>query len=525
MAMGLMRRFRISHTAFCVGFPASLYVVCNAINIDQLAKWFPGRGGLDYPTLSAYLLAGLSLFIVFFTLLAHRWTVKPLALLLIIVSAAATYFIAKYQVAIDGSMIRNAIHTDTTEVAQLLSLRMIPYGAFLVLLPAVILWRLDISFAASGRYLLASLALAAVALGVAATCLYLNYNAILRAGNVSGKYIVYSLVPVNVLSGTIGTAAKALQPYLDFHRRPVEISARVTAPGNLVVVLAVGESSRRKNFGVYGYQRRDTTPTLRQVENLHLLNGFAARGSTLYALPEILRKNDVTLPAIVSKAGIPTACYVNFTLYDNCAAVGETPVDHCAHGGHCFDEDVIPLLAANLQAYKSGYSFVVLHLGGGSHGPVYRDRHPPEFLRFEPTCNDADVANGCTLEQLYNSYDNTILYVDHVVGEIIKSLDRSAVPYVFVYLSDHGESLMEDGVMFHGMPPGVSLPEEQAQIPLMVKSSVPISIVDRPEYRQPDVYDTILDLFSIQSDGFDRAGSFVKLATNASAASSPARAP
>lgn len=67
--------------------------------------------------------------------------------------------------------------------------------------------------------------------------------------------------------------------------------------------------------------------------------------------------------------------------------------------------------------------------------------------------------------------------------------------------------------MFHGMPPGVALPAEQAQIPLIVKSSVPISLVERAEYGQPDVFDTVLDLFSIQSTEFDRAGSFIKRRT------------
>jgi hypothetical protein len=69
---------------------------------------------------------------------------------------------------------------------------------------------------------------------------------------------------------------------------------------------------------------------------------------------------------------------------------------------------------------------------------------------------------------------------------------------------------MEDGVMFHGMPPGVALPPEQAQVPLIVKSSVPISIVKRDEYRQPEVFDTVLDLFSIQATEFDKAGSFIR---------------
>jgi lipid A ethanolaminephosphotransferase len=152
----------------------------------------------------------------------------------------------------------------------------------------------------------------------------------------------------------------------------------------------------------------------------------------------------------------------------------------------------------------------VLHFGGGSHGPIYSDRYPPEYRQFQPMCTDADVANKCSIEQLYNSYDNTILYVDHVVAQAIRTLDSSKVPYVFIYLSDHGESLLEDGLLFHGMPPGMSLPAEQAQIPLIVKSSIPISIVRRPQYQQGDVFDTVLDLFSIQSKTFDKAGSFIK---------------
>ena len=170
---------------------------------------------------------------------------------------------------------------------------------------------------------------------------------------------------------------------------------------------------------------------------------------------------------------------------------------------------MVPLLESDLKSYETGYRFVVLHLGGGSHGPTYGDRHPPEFLRFQPTCNDADVANKCTLEQIYNSYDNTILYVDHVLAEIVQALERRGAPYVLIYVSDHGESLLENGVMFHGMPPGIALPDEQAQIPLIVKSSVPITIDQRAEYQQLDVFDTVLDLFSIRTDMFDESRGFL----------------
>jgi len=112
------RRFHISHTKFLIAFPAALYAICNALNIEKLAKWFRDKDGLDLLGLSAYLFAGLCVFIAVFALLAHRRTIKPLAILLTVVSAAATYFIAKYNVAVDSSMVLNTIHTDTTEAGQ-----------------------------------------------------------------------------------------------------------------------------------------------------------------------------------------------------------------------------------------------------------------------------------------------------------------------------------------------------------------------------------------------------------------------
>lgn len=519
MAAGGRRGFRISHTAFAVVFPASLYATCNALNIDRLARWFTGKEGLDYAALSAYLLAGLGLFIAFFALLAHRRTVKPVAILLVILSAAASYFIAKYNVAIDSSMMLNVIHTDSTEVGQLLSAQMLPYAAFLIALPVLAILRADITFEPAGRYLLASSRLIAIALIVAISSLYLNYNPIHRAGNISRKYIVYSLVPINFLSGGISAAYKTLKPYFAADGKDIEIPGRVESPSELVVVLAIGEASRRRNFSLYGYDRRDTNPVLGKTDGLHLLDGVARRGSTLNALPEILEKDGIKLPAIVHKLGIPTSCYVNYTLYDNCSSVGEVKVSGCGHGGKCYDEDVVPLLEKDLGTYVSGSRFVVLHLGGGSHGPLYRERHPPEFELLQPVCRDADVANECTLEELHNSYDNTILYADHVLGRILQTLDRSGAPYVFIYLSDHGESLMEEGRMFHGMPPGIALPPEQAQIPLIVKSSVPVSILERDEYSQQDVYDTVLDLFAIQTPLFDTDGSFIKRQSEPPAAS------
>ena len=89
-------------------------------------------------------------------------------------------------------------------------------------------------------------------------------------------------------------------------------------------------------------------------------------------------------------------------------------------------------------------------------------------------------------------------------------MDDSGAPYIFIYVSDHGESLMEEDRVFHGMPPGVPLPPEQKQVPLIVKSSIPLTILDRDEYSQPDVFDSVLDLLSIETNISDKGGSFLK---------------
>ena len=88
-------RFQISHVGFSVGFSLALYAICNGLNIGRLAQWFRDGDGLDYSALIAYLLAGLCLSIAVFVLLAHRLTIKPVAILLAICSAAVTYFICE----------------------------------------------------------------------------------------------------------------------------------------------------------------------------------------------------------------------------------------------------------------------------------------------------------------------------------------------------------------------------------------------------------------------------------------------
>jgi len=498
----------LSHISFSILLTAIIFISCNALIIEQTTQWFSQGDQLNISGLIAFYLFGYGFFLAFFMLLAHRYMIKISAIIFIIVCAASTYFIAKYQIAIDPSMVLNLIHTDPTEARSFLSVQMLPYVVFLMLIPILLLLKTHITFQPPLKHLLKSSIVFILALTLSISMLYLKFDNIHRAVNISNKSILYSLVPVNVIHSAYIIAEESLVPYFK-NNDPIIIKGRITEKKDIIVVLVIGETSRQKNFSLYGYKRKNTNPLLSQYTDLYTLNGIARLGSTLFALPEILAKDDIKLVSITATLGINTSCYVNFSLYDNCEAVGEIEVSNCGHNGNCYDEDVLPLLKSNLAEYSSGQRLIVLHLGGGSHGPSYTNRYPEEFQQFNPQCLDADVVNQCTKDELYNSFDNTILYVDYVLDEIIKTLDDSNKPYVFIYLSDHGESLLEEGRIFHGMPPGIALPPEQAEIPLIIKASIPIKVVERAQYKQPDVYDTVLDLLAIETETLNKQRVFI----------------
>lgn len=85
---------------------------------------------------------------------------------------------------------------------------------------------------------------------------------------------------------------------------------------------------------------------------------------------------------------------------------------------------------------------------------------------FTPTC-DTNEINRCSNEQLSNTYDNTIVYVDQLVDQVIARLEKHPEwKSSMVYLADHGESLGEDGIYLHGTPYAIA-PEYQTKVPMV----------------------------------------------------------
>ena len=135
--------------------------------------------------------------------------------------------------------------------------------------------------------------------------------------------------------------------------------------------------------------------------------------------------------------------------------------------GTCKDE-VFLKYAQDITQNVHKDTVVVFHLIG-SHGPKYYERYPKSFKKFTPDCNRADVEN-CSLEEVKNAYDNTVLYTDYVLYSLIHEvLEKNMDKYdpLLLYISDHGESLGENGLFLHGTPYMIA-PEYQTTIPMQI---------------------------------------------------------
>jgi glucan phosphoethanolaminetransferase (alkaline phosphatase superfamily) len=93
----------------------------------------------------------------------------------------------------------------------------------------------------------------------------------------------------------------------------------------------------------------------------------------------------------------------------------------------------------------------------GSH-IEYRVRYPDAFDVFKPSLprDDATVLHDADyIARLNNTYDNSILYTDYFLSEVLEAIKGSGRPLAtLLYVSDHGEDLYDGGCALtgHGKP-------------------------------------------------------------------------
>ncbi|MBI1889712.1 MAG: phosphoethanolamine transferase [Burkholderiales bacterium] len=294
-----------------------------------------------------------------------------------------------------------------------------------------------------------------------------------------------------------------------------------------IVVMVIGESSRYDRWSLNGYAR-ETNPFLKRENNLiSLSNVVTAVSATRLSVPILVSRKPATqsLKAGFSEKSFLTAFKeAGFKTYwiSNQMSFGQfdTPVSVFANeadvtqflnlGGFTnhssYDEILLdPLkIAINDPTPKK---LIVLHTLGNHWN--YSHRHPKQYDRWQPSLFGVENPVYTDLkikEQLNNSYDNSILYTDWFLAQVIEVLKSSKTLTSMMYVSDHGQTLYDGActLAFHGHNT-----EYEFHVPAMVwysdlyKKTFPQKIAQlkrnkRAKLATENVFHSLVDLADIR---------------------------
>jgi lipid A ethanolaminephosphotransferase len=432
----------------------------------------------------------INLFLMPLTLI--RPVAKPLLALAVLLAGLASYFVSAYGVLIDKVMIRNVFETNGTEAGELVNLNLILYVGLLGVLPAFLVMRAGV-IAVGWRRELAhrgiALGLTVLGVGLVAAAFYQDHASTFR----NNRELRHMIVPVNYLAGVGSYVGEITEPDLPY--QAIGRDARLGDAWNaqdaekpLIMVLVVGETTRAADFGLDGYARQ-TTPKLAAIPGLINFSKVSSCGtSTAISVPcmfsdlgrerfdpEEAKARD-NLIDIVKRVGFEVQWFGNNTSCQGvCREVPEIRApredypQYCIGDNPCMDGAIFDMFGKTL-ANPTGRRFVVLHTLG-NHGPGYHLRYPKAFEKFTPVCRETDFSK-CDVASIVNAYDNEVLYTDHLLAETIQKLaalgDRADT--ALLYVSDHGESLGENGIFLHALPYSVA-PEVQTHVPMVLWAS------------------------------------------------------
>ena len=305
-----------------------------------------------------------------------------------------------------------------------------------------------------------------------------------------------------------------------------------------VFVLVIGESARRDRWSLYGYSRA-TSPLLQQQPNLVAYQDVITMATaTRVSVPVMLTRrtaeqakdssfHERSLISAFHEAGFSTywlSTQAPLGAFDAPIAVNARESDHVAYFNGSGAWGLTPPDGVLLEPLKRALAqsaeprqLIILHTLGSHYD--YRYRYPHAFERFKPAPSPEDAVDmhdDVFREKLHNAYDNSILYTDYFISQVIAAVSQSDRPVATVlYLSDHGEDVFDKdcGEVFRGRSTPISF-----RIPLFMwysdgyRRAYPRKIEMLEQHRlQPlttrAVFPTMLDAADVHFAGEDLSGS------------------
>lgn len=439
----------------------------------------------NHLSLAAFVLGLTCLFAAFTIAVSVKYLMKPVLMVMILGAASASWFMDGFGTIIDVDMIRNAATTTSSEAGHLITAPYILHMTVFGILPSLMLCFVKVkhrSFLAKLRWNLTAivpLLLLALACGVSSARsiaavtrlhkdLIMTLNPFVPVGSAIG-YVLASEADKNIVAAPLGTDAQVVGP--------------TTSGKPRVLIIVSGETARAENFSLGGYAR-ETNPELKKRDITYFSQTSSCGTATAVSVPCMfsnLKRSGYSHSAglanenlldVFGHAGIRTEWWENNTGSKNVAdrtvmrSFSNANDPRFCKDNECLDDVMIAELDNWLSSVK-GDSVLVLHQLG-SHGPAYYQRYTPEFARFTPECRTGEIGT-CDRQTVVNTYDNTILYTDHILASVIDHLKarENSIDPAMIYMSDHGESLGENGLYLHGAP-YIIAPSQQTHVPFVL---------------------------------------------------------
>ena len=495
----LKNNFKITH--FVVIMSSLLFILFHYPffkfvfnNVDY--KSFTGVSIIVSLVIAMLVANAFALFLIFFL---SRLVGKILLVLFFIINAVAVYFINTYSVIIDESMIGNVLNTNYSESSSFFSIKLVLYVVLLGILPSIFIIKAKIITVTVKKFLvsisLTLLFLLTLAFANASNWLWIDKNS-KTLGGLAMPWSYAVNIPLFYIHQFKKNEKEILLP-----------DATIKDNQKSVVILVIGESARSENFSLYGYPK-NTNPLLSKTPNVSHFNATSDATYTtagvksivehentdeLYEiLPNYLYRNNVDVIWRTTNWGEPP---VHIKNYQNREAL----MPNCKGDGCDYDGILLSGLKEQILASKKNKILIVLHTST-SHGPTYSKKYPAQFEIFKPVCNSVELGN-CSHTELVNAYDNTIVYTDYLLANVIKDLKQlQEYKSAMIFVSDHGESLGENNLYMHGLPRSIA-PKQQYEIPFIVWTSDNSARQMKPNkiLTQNYVFHSVLNFLNIQS--------------------------
>ena len=436
-----------------------------------------------------------------------RFVGRILLAILSIINATAVYFIITYSVMIDSTTIENVFNTRYSEASGFFSGSLWLFILIAGVLPAIwcMLQPVVIGKAKKmGIWCGSSLALvlALVLANINQTLWISQHDTELGGLLQPWSYIVNTC---RVISASQDEQAEEI-------KLP---DGRITDDEKAVVVLVIGESARKANFQLYGYERPNN-PRLSKREGLKVYQTNSCATYTTAGTKAILEPQESDdLYELLPNYAFRTGADVSWRTSN----WGEPPIhideyltdselgDIYPNADNTYDGILFTGLRERIESSPKHKVLIILHTST-SHGPKYADKYPKEFEVYKPVAKNVEEGEK-NISMLINAYDNTILYTDYLLDGLIDTL-RAMTDWksAMIFISDHGESLGENKMFMHGLPMKLA-PKVQYEIPFFVwtsegfrdykaESELPAVL------EQHFIFHSVLNLLSIDSPAYNK---------------------